>query len=123
MLPNASVNVNINQVLLAVNILDVHVLLVTVTPVLLNEIVAVTSPLVVVAGLYAMDQVTGDLSILLTVAVVLHVSPKVFSNWKVNEPFPVNTRVVDQLLFVTVIQLLLKLIVAVTFWLVKPVVL
>jgi hypothetical protein len=55
------------------------------------------------------------LSIHVTIAVVIPVSPRPSWNSKVNDPFQVKRYPVDQPLFVTVIHHLLKLMLAVTF--------
>ena len=55
-----------------------------------------------------MDHVTGDLSMLLTVAVVEPVRSYSSVKVKVNDPLPVNTYTADHELFVIVIHVLLN---------------
>jgi hypothetical protein len=89
--PTASMNVYV-KLPFHVNVChDNHQLLVIVTHVLLNHVsVAITFPLVAVAGLYETVAVGVVLSIRDTVAVVAHVFPTASTNVYVNDQFPVN---------------------------------
>ena len=83
-------NKNVNHVF-PVKVYPVdHPLFVTVTHVLLNVILAITFPLVAVLGTYVIAHVTTNLSILLTVAKLLHVLPTTSLNVNINVQFHVN---------------------------------